>query len=75
MAGGQGSPHSSLAAFKDHLSGEPPARTFERKMGLLSVAGIFLPLRGADKMAPCGAGNLFDREGRAKKSAGTLCWR
>ena len=59
---------SSLATFKEGLQGAPPARIFARKMSLLSAAQNFLPLRGADKMAPCGAGNLFDREGRAKKS-------
>ena len=36
-------------------------------MSLLSAAKNFLPLRGADRMAPCGAGNLFDGEARAKK--------
>ena len=36
-------------------------------MSLLSAAQIFLPLRGADRMAPCGTGNLFDGEARAQK--------
>ena len=36
-------------------------------MSLLSAAKNFLPLRGADRMAPCGAGNLFDGEARAQK--------
>jgi len=36
-------------------------------MSLLSAAQNFLPLRGADRMAPCGAGNLFDGEARAQK--------
>ena len=58
---------SSLATFKEGLQGAPPARIFARKMSLLSAAQNFLPLRGADRMAPCGAGNLFDGEARAQK--------
>ena len=58
---------SSLATFKEGLQGAPPARIFARKMSLLSAAQIFLPLRGANRMAPCGAGNLFDGEARAQK--------
>ena len=58
---------SSLAIFKEGLQGAPPARIFARKMSLLSAAQNFLPLRGADRMAPCGAGNLFDGEARAQK--------
>ena len=58
---------SSLATFKEGLQGAPPARIFTRKMSLLSAAQNFLPLRGADRMAPCGAGNLFDGEARAQK--------
>ena len=57
----------SLATFKEGLQGAPPARIFARKMSLLSAAQIFLPLRGANRMAPCGAGNLFDGEARAQK--------
>ena len=40
---------------------------FARKMSFLSAAQNFLPLRGADRMAPCGAGNLLDGEARAQK--------
>ena len=58
---------SSLATFKEGLQGAPPARIFARKMSLLSAAQIFLPLREANRMAPCGAGNLFDGEARAQK--------
>ena len=35
----------------------------------------FLPLRGADQMAPCGAGNFFGGEARAGKVAGKVCAR
>ena len=58
---------SGLATLLDDASGELPARIFARKMSLLSAAQIFLPLRGANRMAPCGAGNLFDGEARAQK--------
>ena len=58
---------SSLATFKEGLQGAPPARIFARKMSLLSAAQNFLPLRGADRIAPCGAGNILDGEARAKK--------
>ena len=58
---------SSLSTLKEGLQGAPPARIFARKMSLLSAAQNFLPLRGADRMAPCGAGNLFDGEARAQK--------
>ena len=66
---------SSLATFKEGLQGAPPARIFARKMSLLSAAQNFLPLRGADRMAPCGAGNLFDGEARGKKVAAKVCSR
>ena len=58
---------SSLATFKKCHRGAPPARIFTRNLSLLSGAQNFLPLREADKMAPCGAGNRFDGEARAKK--------
>ena len=58
---------SSLATFKECLQGAPPARIFTRNLSLLSAAQNFLPLRGADRIAPCGAGNLFDGEARAQK--------
>ena len=35
----------------------------------------FLPLRGADQMAPCGAGNFSGGEARAGKVAGKVCAR
>ena len=40
---------------------------FARKFSLLSTAQKFLPLRGADKVAPCGAGNFLSGAARAKK--------
>ena len=58
---------SSLATFKESLQGAPPARIFARKLSLLGAAQNFLPLRGADRMAPCGAGNLLEGEARAQK--------
>ena len=58
---------SSLAIFKEGLQGAPPARIFARKMSLLSAAQNFLPLRGADRLAPCGA-ETFLTGRRARKS-------
>ena len=43
------------------------ARIFTRKISPLSTAQNFLPLRGADRMAPCGVGNVLDGEARAQK--------
>ena len=40
---------------------------FARKMSLPSAAQNFLPLRGADSMAPCGAGDPLMGEARAQK--------
>ena len=48
------------------LQGAPPARIFTRKMGLLSAAQNFLPLRGANKVAPLRRRKLFEGGGRAK---------
>ena len=58
---------SSLATFKECLRGAPQPALFTRKISRLSAAQNFLPLRGADRMAPCGAGNVLDGEARAQK--------
>ena len=57
---------SGPARFKNGLPGELPGRILARKMSILSTAQNFLPLRGADKVAPCGAGN-FNKGGGAKQ--------
>ena len=66
-AGGGAKKKPSAGRGRSGLQGAPPARIFSRKMSLLSAAQKFPPLRGADRMAPWGAGNLFDGDARAKK--------
>ena len=57
------------------LQGAPPARIFTRKMGLLSAAQNFLPLRGANKVAPLRRRKLFEGGGARKIAAGKSCCR
>ena len=69
-AGGQGSSRRRLPACPPSRRASKVRRQpafFTRKMSLPSAAQHFLPLRGADSMAPCGAGNLLDGEARAQK--------
>ena len=58
---------AGLHTFMDGASGEPPARVFRTQMNLVKAAQNLLPLRGADVVAPCGAGELLGGEARAQK--------
>ena len=59
-------PASSKMTFQASRQ-RPLGTIWHTKMSLLSTAQNFHPLRGADRMAPCGAGNLLDGEARAQK--------